>query len=348
MTDISRNYKWNFRTGKKSKKVLEVPPDVETTYNSIHSNTMNVENNTNEFTFIGFSSPPLMKFWLTPALLFAYGFTIIENIFLIAVVRVDKYLQTPMYFFLGHFSFLECWYTTVIIPKTLYNLITNMTTVMFSTCILQMYLFLSLGATECLLLAAMAYDRYIAICYPLHYSIMISHHLCLLLVCLSWLGGFIAAVVPVILISKIHFCSFRINHFFCDFPPMMQLSCFRRIYIELTVSFISSTVMMSSFTVILFSYIKIIITIFFIPSNRGLHKTFSTCASHLAVVSIYYASGAFMYARPNAQKTVETNKLVALFYSVITPMLNPIIYSFRNSNVLQAMRRFLHIKKIIV
>ncbi|OCU01738.1 hypothetical protein XELAEV_18007514mg [Xenopus laevis] len=309
---------------------------------------MSEKNNTDEFTFIGFSSLPLMKFWLTPALMFAYSFTIIENIFLITLVRVDNSLQTPKYFFLEHFSFLECCYTTVIIPKTLYNLITNMTTVRFSTCILQLYLFLSLGATECLLLAAMAYDRYIAICYPLHYSVMISHHMCLLLVCFSWLGGFLAAAVPVILISQIQFCSLRINYFFCDIPPIMQLSCCRIIYIEFTISFISSTVLMSSFTVILISYIQIIITIFIIPSNRGLHKTFSTCASHLAVVSIYYASGAFMYARPNAQETVETNKLVALFYVVITPMLNPIIYSFRNSNVLQAMRQFLHIKKIIV
>ncbi|KAG8455762.1 hypothetical protein GDO86_001813 [Hymenochirus boettgeri] len=298
------------------------------------------DNNTVELILIGFSSLPLVKMWLTPALLLVYGFTIVENVFLIVLVRVSPHLHTPMYFFLGHFSFLECWYTTTIIPKTLHILITGNTTILFTTCIAQLYVFISLGATECLFLATMAYDRYVAICYPLHYSVMIRNKLCILLVLCSWIGGFLTPVLPTVFVSKLPFCKFLINHFFCDFPALLQLSCAVTSHAKLSLSIISSTIIMGSFIVITFSYIQIVWTICVLPSKQGMQKALSTCSSHLVVVFIYYGSGIYMYVRPNSYKTLETNKLVALLYAVLTPLLNPIIYSFRNNDVIKAVGRF--------
>ncbi|XP_053555791.1 olfactory receptor 6N2-like [Bombina bombina] len=296
---------------------------------------------TKEFILLGASSLSIIKIWVTPALLLAYSFTVVENIVLIALVTVDSCLHTPMYFFLGHFSFLECLYTTTVIPRTLYHLISDNKVILFSTCIFQIYIFISLGATECLLLATMAYDRYAAICYPLHYSTLMKHQLCRLLVFWSWIGGFLSPLLPSVFVSQLCFCSNIINHFFCDIAPLLQLSCLRASHIELSGSLISSAILISSFIVIAVSYIQIIRGIFIMTSKTGLKKTFSTCISHFTVVCIYYGSGIYMYVRPNSQETLETNKLVSLLYAVMTPMLNPIIYSFRNNDVIKAFNRFL-------
>lgn len=288
-----------------------------------------------------FSFYPSYKILITTMLFLTYSFTIVENTILIAMIKFDVCLHTPMYFFLGSFSFLECCYTTIVIPKTLYILISDNRIIFFSSCIFQVYIFTSLGATECILLATMAYDRFIAICYPLHYMIMINRNVCILLVFCSYVIGFLSPLLPAIFISQIHFCSYRLNHFFCDVPPILQLACSNTSHIELTVSFISSVILMSSFIVIVVSYSRIVWTILVMQSKKGFQKAISTCASHLTVVFIYYGSGMYMYVRPDSHTTLETNKLVALFYAVLTPMLNPLIYSFRNNDVIMAFKRLL-------
>ncbi|OCU01739.1 hypothetical protein XELAEV_18007515mg [Xenopus laevis] len=249
-------------------------------------------NNTREFILMGFTGISILQYCLTPVLLLAYSLTIIENMFLIVLVRLDFYLHTPI---------LHC---TVV----------------------HFYFF---GG---LLLASMAYDRY---------TVMVNNNVCILMVFCSWMCGFLAPLVPTIFVSQLDFCSNHINHFFCDVPPILQLSCSRTSHIELSSSLISSTIMISSFTVIVVSYSRIVWTVFVIPSKKGLQKTFSTCALHLAVIFIYYGSGVYMYVRPDSHKTLERNKFVALFYSVLTPMLNPIIYSFRNNDVIKAVRKCL-------
>nr|DBA22905.1 TPA: hypothetical protein GDO54_013893 [Pyxicephalus adspersus] len=305
---------------------------------------MQQSNNTSEFLLMDFSISPLVKIIMAPVLLLTYSFTIFENLALIVIIKVNIFLHTPMYFFLANFSLLECCYTTIVIPKTLYILISDIRIIFLSNCVIQLYMFTSLGATECLLLAIMAYDRYVAICYPLHYSFRINSNLCIVFVFCSWFIGFLSPIVPSIFVSQLQFCRHRVNHFFCDIPPILQLTCSSTRHIELSVSFISSTILMSSFIVITFSYSRIFLTIISMHSRQGLQKAISTCVSHLTVVCIYYGSGIFMYVRPNAYQTLETNKLVALLYAVLTPLLNPLIYSFRNNDVKVALRSLLNIK----
>ncbi|KAG8596902.1 hypothetical protein GDO81_002094 [Engystomops pustulosus] len=289
---------------------------------------------------MNFIFDPPYKILVTTMLFLTYSFTIAENSTLIAIIQLEVSLRTPMYFFLGNFSFLECCFTTIVIPKTLYILITDNRNILCSSCIVQLYIFTSLGATECLLLATMAYDRFTAICYPLYYMIMINRNVCILLVFSSWVIGFLSPLLPAIFISQIHFCSYRLNHFFCDVPPILQLACSSTRHIELTVSLVSSVILMSSFIVIAVSYSRIAWTITAMQSKSGFQKAISTCASHLTVVFIYYGSGMYMYVRPNSHETLETNKLVALLYSVLTPILNPLIYSFRNNDVNVAFKRW--------
>lgn len=305
---------------------------------------MHQYNDTSKFLLMDFSISPLIQIILTPVLLLTYSFTIFENVILIVIIKVNVFLHTPMYFFLANFSFLECCYTTIVVPKTLYILISDIRIIFLSNCVIQVYMFTSLGATECLLLATMAYDRYVAICYPLHYSVIINSNLCTIFVFCSWFIGFISPVVPSVFISQLQLCRYRVNHFFCDIPPILQLTCSSTRHIELSVSFISSTILVSSFIVITISYSRIVGTVISIHSKQGFQKAISTCISHLMVVCIYYGSGIFMYVRPNAYKTLETNKLVALLYAVLTPALNPLIYSFRNNEVKVALRRLINIK----
>ncbi|XP_030043368.1 olfactory receptor 6P1-like [Microcaecilia unicolor] len=293
-----------------------------------------------EFILTGFPGSPEFQILLFVLFLFSYLLTLTSNIIIILLIWLNSQLHKPMYFFLGNLSFLEMWYITVIEPKMLANFLTQDKTISFVACMTQLYFFLALACTECVLLAVMAFDRYVAICNPLHYPVILTNRLCFLVAVGSWISGFAIAVFKVYFISGVDVCrSNVINHYFCDVSPLLNLSCTDRGKAEL-VDFIFAmilTVLPLSFIVI--SYICIIKSVLRIPTTTGKKKAFSTCASHLTVVIIFYGSTLFIYARPKAIYSFDSNKLVSLSYTTITPLLNPIIYCFRSSAMKEAWRR---------
>ncbi|MEJ1272980.1 olfactory receptor 323 [Cricetulus griseus] len=298
-----------------------------------------------EFQLLGFQN---LLGW--QALLFAiflcfYLLTITGNMVIIIVVSEDPRLRSPMYTFLQHLSFLEIWYTSTTVPLLLANLASWGHTLSFPACMAQLYFFVFFGATECFLLAAMAYDRYLAICSPLHYSVLMSPDNCIALVTVSWVTGVGTCFLPSLMISKLDFCGpNRINHFFCDLPPLMQLSCSSVYVTEMAIFVLSIAVLCICFLLTLMSYVFIVSSILRIPSTSGRMKTFSTCGSHLAVVTIYYGTMISMYVRPNAHLSPEINKVISVFYTVVTPLLNPVIYSLRNKDFKEAVRKITRMK----
>ncbi|XP_066485874.1 olfactory receptor 11L1-like [Tiliqua scincoides] len=293
-----------------------------------------------EFQLLGFQNLPGWQTPLFTMFLIIYLLTITGNVVIISVIKLEPCLHSPMYSFLQNLSFLEIWYTTTIVPKLLNSLLINNKTISFSGCITQLYCFVCFGATECFLLSVMAYDRYLAICDPLHYTIAMNTQFCTHLEVGSWAIGLCTGLLPSLLISRLSFCrSNLINHFFCDIPPLLQLSCSDTSVTEMTIFLLSVVVLITCFLLTLVSYAFIIMTILKIPSASGKKKTFSTCGSHLAVVVIYYGTMISMYVRPSAGLSSELNKIVSIFYTVVTPLLNPVIYSLRNKDFKEALRK---------
>ncbi|XP_037654706.1 olfactory receptor 11L1 [Choloepus didactylus] len=293
-----------------------------------------------EFQLLGFQNLIEWQTYLFAIFLFIYFLTVTGNIVIIVVVSQDQRLHSPMYTFLKHLSFLEIWYTSTIVPLLLANLFSKGQSISFSACMAQLYFFVFFGATECFLLALMAYDRYLAICSPLHYSFLMSPEVCNKLVAISWLMGVGTGFLPSLMISKLDFCgSNQINHFFCDLPPLMQLSCSRIYITEMIIFILSLAVLCICFFLTLVSYVFIVSSILRIPSTSCRKKTFSTCGSHLAVVTIYYGTMISMYVHPNAHLSPEINKIISVFYTVVTPLLNPVIYSLRNKDFKDAVRK---------
>ena len=270
------------------------------------------------------------------------------NTLIIFIVLTDSTLQTPMYIFLGNLSFLEIWYTTATVPKLLATCLSQVVTISVSGCITQYYFFFSLGATECILLAVMAYDRYLAICSPLRYSFLMRLQVCLQFSAGSWIGGFIAPLPPTILISYLNFCGpQKINHFFCDSDPIFKLSCSDTFLVEALGYTCSSVVILSSFLLTMSSYGNIVVTIIKLSSREARKKTFSTCASHLTVVTIYYGTIIFAYVRPPAKYNFTMGKVISVFYCVVTPLINPLVYTLRNKDVKKAFRKVLARKRLL-
>lgn len=271
-----------------------------------------------------------------------YILTIAGNIIIIFVVRLESQLHSPMYSFLKNLSFLEIWYTSTIVPKMLASFLMKKNTISFAGCIAQLYCFVFLGATECFLLAVMAYDRYLAVCDPLHYTVIMSTASCTRLAVVSWVTGIFTGLLPSLLISRLDFCGpNQINHFFCDISPLLKLSCSDTSITEVFIFILSILILISCFLLTLVSYIFIILSILQIPSASGRRKTFSTCGSHLAVVAIYYGTMISMYVHPTCNLSSELNKVISLFYTVVTPVLNPVIYSLRNKDFKEALRKII-------
>ncbi|CAN2390545.1 Olfactory receptor [Pristimantis euphronides] len=269
-----------------------------------------------------------------------YVSTILANLFIIFVVRSSSNLQTPMYFFLANFSFLEICYITSTVPKMLSNILVTRTTFSFYGCAMQMCWFLLLGATECYMLAAMAFDRYNAICRPLLYSVILNKKLCIKLILGCWFFGAANAVIHTVL--TLPFCSNKTDHFICDVPPLLKLSCFNNWLNEVVIFMISGLVTIGFLILTLISYVKIISTIVSMKSNTNRQKAFSTCASHFTVVTIFFVSGIFMYFRPKSSYSMGQDRLIAMLYTVIVPLLNPFIYTFRNESVKIAVKTMIH------
>ncbi|XP_006070054.2 olfactory receptor 5F1-like [Bubalus bubalis] len=312
---------------------------------------MNVANQTRvtEFIFLGFSGVLYLRLALFVMFLTVYLLSLMGNTLIIFIVLMDSRLQTPMYIFLGNLSFLEIWYTTATVPKLLATCLSQVVTISVSGCITQYYFFFSMGATECILLAVMAYDRYVAICNPLRYSFLMNLQVCLWFSAGSWIGGFIAPVLPTVLVSYLNFCgSQKINHFFCDSEPIFQLSCSDTFMVEALGYTCTSVVILSSFLLTMSSYGHIVVTIIKLSSREAQKKTFSTCASHLTVVTIYYGTIIFAYVHPPAKHNFTMGKVVSVFYCVVTPLLNPLVYTLRNKDVKKAFRKVLERKRLFL
>ncbi|XP_028912971.1 olfactory receptor 11L1-like [Ornithorhynchus anatinus] len=293
-----------------------------------------------EFHLLGFQNLSALQALLFPVFLLTYLLTVTGNLTIIVIVSQNPRLNTPMYTFLKHLSLLEIWYTTTIAPMLLTSLLSWRRAISFPACMTQLYFFVFFGATECFLLTTMAYDRYLAICNPLYYTALMSPGACMKLVVGSWMAGLWTALVPSLMISKLRFCGpNQIDHFFCDLLPLMQLSCSSTAATETVIFILSVMVLCICFLMTLFSYVFIVSTILKIPSASGQRKTFSTCGSHLAVVTIYYGTMISMYVRPNALLSPDLNKVISVFYTVVTPLLNPIVYSLRNRDFKEILRK---------
>ncbi|XP_051032805.1 olfactory receptor 11G2-like [Phodopus roborovskii] len=296
------------------------------------------------FILLGFLYPREGHILLFVLFFVVYLLTLMGNASIICAVCWDQRLHTPMYLLLANFSFLEIWYVTSTVPNMLANFLSDTKVISFSGCFLQFYFFFSLGSTECFFLAVMAFDRYLAICRPLHYPSLMTGHLCNILVISCWVLGFLWFPVPIIIISQMSFCGSRIiDHFVCDPGPLLALSCSRAPLMEFFWTIIMSLLLFVPFICIMGSYMLVLRAVFRVPSRDGRRKAFSTCGPHVTVVSLFYGSVMVMYVSPTSQHTAGMQKLVTLIYSVVTPLINPVIYSLRNKDMKQAMKKLLKI-----
>lgn len=292
-----------------------------------------------EFILVGFPNP-----WEIEILLFLLFFiillaTMIGNTIIITLIVTDYRLNSPMYFFLCNLSIIEILITLTIIPKMIENFIVEKKTISFYGCIAQSYFYFLFGTSEYVLLAMMSYDRYIAICYPLRYNTIMSRKICVCLVASSWMSGFLSILVPTVMKLGLSYCGPNvINHFFCDSAPLLHLACADIRLVELIDFVVSVPIVLGSLILTLISYFYIISTILRIPSATGRQKAFSTCASHFTVVTIGYGTSIFIYVRPSQASSMNLNKIASLVTTAVTPMLNPIIFTFRNQKVQEVFR----------
>ncbi|XP_063775251.1 olfactory receptor 2D3-like [Pseudophryne corroboree] len=289
-----------------------------------------------EFILLGLSTDPVLQIPLFQFFLIVYMTTVVGNVVLIAAVRVDTRLHKPMYLFLVNLSFVDICYTSITVPKMLANILTVNKSISFSGCLVQVYCFLLLVETECVLLAFMAYDRFVAICNPLRYNTIMKSVVCVKMVSASWLTGGIISSVDIFALSHLTYCGPNtINHFFCEATYLLQLSCSDLSLANVVKHVGSFAVLLAPLSFILYSYVNIIRAVFRIQSRR--YKAFSTCVSHLIIVILFYGSALFIYMRPEHTANLA-DKILSVFYTVITPMLNPIIYSLRNKDVHGALK----------
>ncbi|XP_048374236.1 olfactory receptor 10A7-like [Sphaerodactylus townsendi] len=293
-----------------------------------------------EFILLGLSDEPNVQSILFSIFLVIYIIILAGNLLIILLTLLDPALHTPMYFFLRNLSFLEICYTSVNVPKMLENLMSGNKSISFLGCAVQTYFTFFLGGSECFLLATMAYDRYVAICKPLHYHVLMNSKVCLGLAVASWLSGFFMSFGHTSMVFTLSFCgSNEINHFFCDIPPLLKLACGDTSGTEIAVFAVAMIFVTFPFVLILMSYAGIIATILGISSAEGRRKAFSTCSSHLIVVILFFGSASIIYLKPNSTYSPNTDKYLSLFYTVFSPILNPIIYSLRNKEVKSAFKR---------
>nr|NP_001375748.2 olfactory receptor family 6 subfamily C member 63 [Canis lupus familiaris] len=299
-----------------------------------------------EFILLGLTEIPEIQFVVFLFLFLTYIFSIIGNLTIITLTLLDSHLQTPMYFFLRNFSFLEISFTTTFTPRLLFSITTGNKSISFAGCFTQYFFAIFFGATEFYLLAAMSYDRYVAICKPLHYMTIMSNRVCIQLVLCSWLAGFLIIISPIILTSQLDFCASNIlNHYYCDYGPLLEISCSDTRLLELVDFILAAVTLVVTLVLVILSYTSIIWTILKIPSAQQRKKAFSTCSSHMIVIALSYGSCIFMYIKPSAKEGVAFNKGVAVLNTSVAPLLNPFIYTLRNKQVKQAFKDV--IKKVM-
>ncbi|XP_057583054.1 olfactory receptor 5L2-like [Hippopotamus amphibius kiboko] len=298
-----------------------------------------------EFILLGFSDAPELRVFLFLGFLSIYGVTVLGNLGMIALIQVSSRLHTPMYFFLSHLSFVDFCYSTIIVPKMLANILNEDKTISFLGCAVQFYLFCTCGVTEVILLAVMAYDRFVAICDPLLYVVTMSRNLCVELVSCCYLCGTVCSLIHLCLALKIpSYRSNVINHFFCDLPPLLSLACSDVTVNQLLLYIVATVNETITIVVILTSYLFILLTILRMHSAKGRCKAFSTCASHLTAIFVLQGTILFIYCRPHSDNSTGSDKVATVFYTVVIPMLNPLIYSLRNKDVKEALRKVMNSK----
>uniref|UniRef100_A0A6P5JP09 Olfactory receptor n=1 Tax=Phascolarctos cinereus TaxID=38626 RepID=A0A6P5JP09_PHACI len=292
-----------------------------------------------EFILLGLTDDSELQAIVFLFLFLTYILSVTGNLTIITLTLLDSHLKTPMYFFLRNFSFLEISFTSVCIPRFLVSIVTENNTISYNSCMAQVFFLILLGATEFFLLAAMSYDRYVAICKPLHYMSIMSNRVCSQLVISSWLVGFLIIFPPVIMGLQLEFCDSNIiDHFTCDSSPMLMISCTDTKVLEVMSFCLAVFTLMVTLALVILSYSYILRTILRIPSAQKRKKAFSTCSSHIIVVSISYGSCIFMYVKPSAKEGIALNKGVAVLNTSVAPMLNPFIYTLRNQQVKQAFK----------
>ncbi|KAM5317646.1 olfactory receptor 5J3-like [Glossophaga mutica] len=292
------------------------------------------------FLLLGLTDQEGLKGTLFVLFLFVYSVTLVGNLGMIVLIHVEPQLHSPMYFFLSILSFIDASLSTIDTPRLLENFITSGQSISFAGCVVQMALMLLQGTAECLLLAIMAYDRFVAICHPLLYHSIMSHRLRVQLVAATYTASVANSALLTGNVFKLPYCGPNvINHYFCDIPPVLQLACADTTEVEAIISSFSALIFFFTVTVILVSYAYILVTICRMHSLEAQSKALSTCTSHLTVICLLYGTLIFMYTQPSSSNSLEQNKVVSVFYSVIIPMLNPLIYSLRNKDVKSAFKR---------
>ncbi|XP_004441869.1 PREDICTED: putative olfactory receptor 2B8 [Ceratotherium simum simum] len=294
------------------------------------------------FILLGFSDRPQLELVLFVVLLILYIFTLLGNTTIVALSHLDPHLHTPMYFFLSNLSFLDLCYTTSIVPQLLVNLRGAHKSLSFGGCVVQLYISLGLGCTECFLLGVMAFDRYAAVCRPLHYTVIMHPRLCALLASASWFIGFANSLLQTVLTFLLPLCGRnRLDHFFCEIPALLKLACVDTTMIESEMFFVSAIILLIPVALIMLSYGQIVTTILRIRSTAGQRKAFGTCGSHLSVVTLFFGTAIYAYLQPSNNYSQDQGKFISLFYTIITPMINPLIYTLWNKDVKGAMRKVL-------
>jgi olfactory receptor len=293
-----------------------------------------------EFILLGLTDDPVLKVVLFSIILCIYLVTVSGNLSTILLIRVSSQLHHPMYFFLSHLASVDVGYSSTVTPKMLANFLLERSTISYLGCTIQLFSGAFFGTLECFLLATMAYDRFIAICNPLLYSTKMSTQVCIQLLVGSYIGGFLNASSFLLSFFPLLFCGpNRVNHFFCDLAPLIELSCSGSNVPIVPASFCSAFVIIVTVFVIAISYTYILITILKMRSTEGRQKAFSTCTSHLTAVTLFYGTITFIYVMPKSSFSTDQNKVVSVFYMVVIPMLNPLIYSLRNNEIKGALKR---------
>ncbi|XP_070611094.1 olfactory receptor 5T17-like [Erythrolamprus reginae] len=299
-----------------------------------------------EFLFLGFSGVPRGRPFLFLLFLAIYLITLMANSMIFILIQLDSRLHSPMYYFLSHLSCLDICCTSVTLPTILVNLLRQQPTISYNDCMAQMFFLMSFTGTESALLAVMAYDRYAAICEPLHYSQLMSRRVRVPLATASWFWGMIDSAIHTALATDLVFCGAnQIHHIFCDVPPLLKIACSDTYVNEMTLHMASIVVGLTPFLLVVVSYVYILSTILKIHSSTGRRKTFSTCAAHLITVVVYFGMINLNYNRPSAGYSLGVDTLISVLFCVVPPMLNPLIYSFRNKEVKGALQKLLKIQE---
>uniref|UniRef100_A0A8C9UV98 Olfactory receptor n=1 Tax=Spermophilus dauricus TaxID=99837 RepID=A0A8C9UV98_SPEDA len=293
-----------------------------------------------EFILMGITSRPELQAPLFGLFLIIYLVSVLGNLGMIILTKVDHSLQTPMYFFLRHLAITDLGYSTAVGPKMLVNFLVDQNTISYYFCATQLAFFLLFIVSELFILSAMSYDRYVAICNPLLYTVIMSQRICYILVAIPYLYCTFVSLLVTIKIFILPFCGYNvISHFFCDSLPLLSLLCSNTHEIELIILILAAFDLISSLLIVLVSYLLILLAILRMKSAEGRHKAFSTCGSHLTVVIVFYGTLIFMYVQPKSTHSFDTDKVASIFYTLVIPMLNPLIYSLRNKDVKYALQR---------